>query len=75
MIDKIGYPVVIDFGFAKYVPEKTYTLCGTPGYLPPEVVMTRGHNASADHWSLGILIFELISGESPFFFEGMVSFG
>lgn len=37
MIDKMGYPVVIDFGFAKHVTGKTYTLCGTPGYLPPEV--------------------------------------
>ena len=35
MIDAQGYPKLIDFGFAKYVPDKTYTLCGTPGYLPP----------------------------------------
>jgi protein kinase A len=71
MIDRFGYPVVIDFGFAKYVPEKTYTLCGTPAYLPPEVVMSRGHNCSADHWSLGIVIYEMLTGESPFYYEGM----
>jgi serine/threonine protein kinase len=62
MIDAQGYPKLIDFGFAKYVPDKTYTLCGTPGYLPPEVVMTRGHDCSADRWSLGILIYEMITG-------------
>lgn len=36
MIDKDGYPKLIDFGFAKQISEKTFTLCGTPGYLPPE---------------------------------------
>jgi serine/threonine protein kinase len=34
-------------------------VCGTPGYLPPEVVLSRGHDCSADHWSLGILIYEV----------------
>jgi serine/threonine protein kinase len=62
MIDAQGYPKLIDFGFAKYVPDKTFTLCGTPGYLPPEVIMTRGHDCSADRWSLGILIYEMITG-------------
>jgi len=71
LIDRFGYPTIIDFGFAKHVPDKTYTLCGTPGYLPPEVVMTRGHNCSADHWSIGILIYEMITGENPFYCEGM----
>ena len=71
LIDAKGYPKLIDFGFAKYVPDKTYTLCGTPGYLPPEVVMTRGHDCSADHWSFGILIYEMLTGENPFYYEGM----
>lgn len=57
--------------FAKYVPDKTYTLCGTPGYLPPEVVTTRGHDCSADHWSFGILIHEMVTGTNPFYSEGM----
>jgi protein kinase A len=71
MIDTKGYPLLIDFGFAKFVPDYTYTLCGTPGYLPPEVVMQRGHNVSADHWTLGIFIYELLSGQSPFYYDGM----
>jgi serine/threonine protein kinase len=71
MIDEKGYPVLIDFGFAKQVVDKTYTLCGTPGYVAPEVVTRRGHNCSADDWSLGILIYELISGGTPFYYDGM----
>jgi serine/threonine protein kinase len=70
-IDSDGYPVIIDFGFAKYVTDKTYTLCGTPLYLPPEVILNRGHNWSADHWSLGVLIFEMITGDTPFYTDGM----
>jgi hypothetical protein len=53
MIDSKGYPVIIDFGFAKYIATETFTLCGTPLYLPPEVILQRGHDCSYDHWSLG----------------------
>jgi len=71
MIDRHGYPIIIDFGFAKYVPDKTFTLCGTPAFLSPEVVTNRGHGAATDHWSLGVLIYEMIAGENPFYFEDM----
>ena len=65
--------VIIDFGFAKYVPAPTFTftLSGTPLYLPPEVILNRGHNGSADHWSLGILIHEMLTGTTPFYKTGM----
>ena len=62
LIDGTGYPKLIDFGFAKYCPEKTYTFCGTPGYVPPEIITKRGHDCSADNWSFGILLYEMISG-------------
>jgi serine/threonine protein kinase len=71
MIDAQGYPVIVDFGFAKYVADKTYTLCGTPLYLAPEVILNRGHTFSADHWSLGVLTYEMITGYTPFYYDGM----
>jgi serine/threonine protein kinase len=55
-----------DFGFAKYVQFKTYTLCGTPEYLAPEVILNKGHGRGVDWWTLGILLFEMISGQPPF---------
>jgi serine/threonine protein kinase len=71
MIAYGGYPMIVDFGFAKIVETKTYTLCGTPLYLPPEVILNRGHDIAADHWSLGILIFEMVAGRTPFFIPGI----
>ena len=62
LVDKTGYPKLIDFGFAKYCPEKTYTFCGTPGYVPPEIVTKRGHDCSADNWSFGVILYEMLSG-------------
>ena len=66
LIDSAGYPKIVDFGFAKVITTKSYTLCGTPEYLAPELVLGRGHNKSVDHWAFGILIYEMITGGSPF---------
>lgn len=67
LVDRDGYPKLVDFGFAKVIKNsKSYTLCGTPEYLAPEIVLGRGHDKAVDLWALGILIFEMIAGYSPF---------
>jgi Protein kinase domain len=73
LIDERGYPVLVDFGFAKILPKhgKTYTLLGTPGYVAPEVIQLSGHSFGIDHWALGILVYEMIVGENPFYFHGI----
>jgi serine/threonine protein kinase len=66
LIDAAGYLKIVDFGFAKVVKDRTFTLCGTPEYLAPELVMGQGHNKGADYWALGVLLYEQASGYSPF---------
>ena len=64
MLTSEGNLKLIDFGFAKHLPEGqcTYTNCGTVGYTAPEVVQGHGYSFSADIWSLGILIGEMVTG-------------
>lgn len=71
MLDVNGYLKVIDLGFAKVVEGKTYTLCGTPEYMAPEVVLGKGHDIAVDYWALGILVYEMVCGETPFADENM----
>jgi serine/threonine protein kinase len=62
-----GYLKLADFGFAKHVgSNKAFTICGTPDYQAPEVIMRRGTTKAADYWAIGVLIFEMLVGEPPF---------
>jgi serine/threonine protein kinase len=55
-----GHIRLTDFGFARYCPDITWTLCGTPDYLAPEIVQSKGYNKSVDWYALGVLIFEML---------------
>lgn len=69
LIDRDGHLKITDFGFAKIVRDKTYTLWGTPEYLAPEIIQSNGHDKNVDWWALGILIFEFLAGYPPFYDE------
>ena len=66
LIHKSGYLKLTDFGFAKIVEGRTYTLCGTPEYLAPEIILNKGHGKPVDWWTCGILLYEMIAGIDPF---------
>ncbi|KAJ6661205.1 hypothetical protein lerEdw1_015342 [Lerista edwardsae] len=68
MLDAKGYVKLVDFGFAKALKrgEKTYSFCGTPEYLAPEILRHEGHDYAVDFWTLGVLIFEMLVGRPPF---------
>merc|ERR1719203_1013949 len=66
LINGDGYVKLTDFGFAKVIEHRTYTLCGTPEYIAPEVLLNKGHGKPVDWWTLGILVYEMIVGYPPF---------
>eukprot|EP00210_Caulerpa_lentillifera_P008503 g8111.t1 len=69
LLDVHGNVKITDFGFAKKIKRRTFTLCGTPDYLAPEIILNKGHGFAVDWWALGILIYECLSGHTPFYDE------
>eukprot|EP01038_Epipyxis_sp_PR26KG_P004633 gene4633-6512_t len=70
VMDSKGYVKLVDFGLAKQLLSgKTWTLCGTPDYLAPEIILNEGHDLAVDYWALGVLIFEMVVGAPPFYAE------
>ncbi|KAL3954794.1 hypothetical protein ACCO45_010357 [Purpureocillium lilacinum] len=78
LLDRDGHIKLVDFGFAKRLgykddrPVETYTLCGTPEYLAPEVIHNKGHTTAVDWWALGILIYEFLTGYPPFWHQNPI---
>lgn len=68
LVQSNGYVKLTDFGFVKRLKawDRTYTLCGTPEYIPPEIILNVGHGRAADWYTLGIFAYELIMGRPPF---------
>uniref|UniRef100_A0A915C3B6 cGMP-dependent protein kinase n=1 Tax=Parascaris univalens TaxID=6257 RepID=A0A915C3B6_PARUN len=68
LLDERGYLKLIDLGFAKKLEKgrKTWTFCGTPEYVAPEIILNKGHDIAVDYWALGIYVCELVLGRPPF---------
>lgn len=67
LINRDGNIRIVDFGFAKVVPDQTWTLCGTPDYLAPEIILSKGYGRAVDYYALGVLIYEMLAGFPPFY--------
>ena len=67
LIDHKGYLKLIDFSLAKVCEGKTYTVCGIPEYLAPEIILNIGHGKEVDWWAFGCLLYEFLVGLTPFY--------
>ncbi|CAB1323785.1 unnamed protein product [Coregonus sp. 'balchen'] len=66
LLDTEGYVKIADFGLWMGYQDRTSTFCGTPEFLAPEVLTETSYTRAVDWWGLGVLIFEMLVGESPF---------
>eukprot|EP00914_Ancora_sagittata_P026955 GHVO01052901.1.p1 GENE.GHVO01052901.1~~GHVO01052901.1.p1 ORF type:complete len:652 (+),score=108.99 GHVO01052901.1:253-1956(+) len=66
LLDSQGYMKLIDFGCAKKMQGRSYTLVGTPHYMAPEVILGKGYTSTSDIWAFGICLYEFMCGPLPF---------
>ena len=69
LLDAKGHVKITDFGLSKILDEendKAFTICGTPQYLAPEVLLKKGYDKGVDWWSLGCVMYEMLTGKLPF---------
>ena len=69
LLDAKGHVKLIDFGLSKIFDtenDKAFTICGTPQYLAPEILEKKGYNKAVDWWSLGCVMYEMLTGRLPF---------
>ncbi|KAM3128606.1 hypothetical protein pb186bvf_019303 [Paramecium bursaria] len=68
LIDFDGHIRLADFGLSKpNLINQTYSFCGSPEYMAPEMLMNEGHNLQLDHYCLGVLLYEFVTGLPPFY--------
>lgn len=66
LIDGRGHIKLVDFGLARQFSAKHFTLCGTPEYMAPEVILGKGYGLGVDWWALGIVLYEMLLGHPPY---------
>uniref|UniRef100_A0A7S2JRP2 Protein kinase domain-containing protein n=1 Tax=Leptocylindrus danicus TaxID=163516 RepID=A0A7S2JRP2_9STRA len=66
LITNDGYCILIDYGMAKVIEDVSYTACGSPMYMAPEFLKSKGHTPSVDCWAFGVTLYEMLVGYTPF---------
>jgi len=71
LVSQDGYIKLADFGFIKQLQggDRTFTFCGTPEYIAPEIILSKGYSCPVDWYALGIMLYEMLYGRPPFMAE------